>query len=293
MKKRFYKIVKDKKNNAEVDDSSMKLEEVPMEKKRRFPNLKLKKFKFPSFGLRKNKHLTGLGKAVSSFGVVFLVIFIFLGTLAYIYILQPAQRVKSYVDNMQDSLYSLAEDLQNKDISNLEVRISEVTTNIDNISKEVDQYAFLKDLDQTRGYYQNFEVGKTILAKTEKLINKTMPKLKNILQASGFTVDGTEKVETTPVEGEEVKDEESSLSLILKELPLYLSLFNEIDPDIRDIMNEVKNINPEYVPNVGNYDLKNSLLEVNDFIDEYPSLTEQLLGFLEYVPELVGSNKET
>ncbi|MEP7103765.1 MAG: DUF4012 domain-containing protein [Candidatus Dojkabacteria bacterium] len=213
------------------------------------------------------------------------------GLLIY-FVLIPAQRILGYVDSMQTSAVSLLTDLNKKDISNIDATFSNFESNLNNIDSELSKYEFLQNWDQTKGYYQNFQKGRTILAKIDNLSQKSLPKLKNVLQATGFKVDASQPAPDTSELNPDGTKKPSTLNLILKELPLYLNLYSEIEPDLKDIMADVKSIDPAFVPNIGSSDLKGKLEKIDSFIDDYPTLSVQTLNFLKYLPELIGSNSE-
>jgi hypothetical protein len=225
------------------------------------------------------------------FYVVLLIVLLFLTLLTSLgiyYIYLPAQRVYRSAKNIQDNTETLLVELQNKDISNLEDRLENIQTEIDKVSTEIDRYDFLQNLDQTKGYYKNFQQGQVILDKSNALITKILPELKNILEISGFKTDDTQQIVSS--EGE---DEEGATSLILKELPKYLALYESIKPDILDILQEVKKIDHNYVPSLAGLDIKDDLEELNVFIDEYPELSDQVMALMEKMPDLLGSNEPT
>ncbi|MEO6728642.1 MAG: DUF4012 domain-containing protein [Candidatus Dojkabacteria bacterium] len=229
----------------------------------------------------------------------FLFVFVFLGViitgLLIYFVLIPAQRILGYVDSMQTSVVSLLGDFDKKDLSNIDSYFKNIETNLNNIDGELTRYEFLQNWDQTKGYYDNFQIGRTILAKADALTQKSLPKLKNALSSTGFKVNATDPTPQVADANGLYPDgtkAPSTLNLVLKELPLYLNLYTEIEPDIKDIMADFKRINIDYVPNVGGTDLKAKITQVNSFIDEYPALSDQTLGFLKGIPELIGSNQE-
>lgn len=209
-------------------------------------------------------------------------------------VLIPAQRMVGYLDEIQTTMNSLLLDMDKRDVSNIDTYFAKVQTNLGKIDDEISQFDFLKNIEQTKGYYENFQKGRTILTKTDNLLEKSLPKLKNILKATGFKVNPGDTVEvSTELNEDGTPKEVSTFNLILQELPLYLNLYTEIQPDILDILKDVQSIDPEHVPNVGGMNLQEKLLDIDKFIDEYPALSTQTVNFLQNIPELIGSNKET
>jgi hypothetical protein len=222
------------------------------------------------------------------------VLILVIGAAAFLYfVLIPAQRIMGHVDQIQLTANAFFLDFNKKDISNIDIYFENIQTNLNAIDSEISQFDFLKNSEQTKGYYDNFQKGRVILGKTDTLLEKSLPKLKNVLKATGFRVDPSEPIVSAPVVAEGEEDEESTINLILKELPLYLNLYEEIQPDLEDIMKDVKTIDPNYVPNVGGFNIRDKLISANELIDEYPELSDQTVSFLKNVPELIGSDKET
>lgn len=197
----------------------------------------------------------------------------------------PAKRVYDSSENIKSNLYEIVSDLKNKDISRLETNLNEVKSEIKNINGEIDKFDFLATWDKTKGYYDNFQQAQVILKKTDDLITQTLPELESILKLSGF------KVTETEVSTEENSD--GAILSILKQLPQYLNLYEDIEPKIEDILAEVKKIDPEYVPEGLGFDVKDNLEQINSFADQFGELSEKTVNFVRQVPKLLGSNGET
>jgi len=227
------------------------------------------------------------GKKKRIFLTIILVLFFILlssGAAALYFVIIPAQHVTTSVNTIQDNVLNLAKDLEAKDISKLKNYVSNIQTEINKIDQEIDKYDVLATLDATKGYYNNFKVGKKILRKSSDLLNKTLPELTDLLELSGFTANSSVIIEAT------TEEEKGALNLILEKLPDYLALYENIEPEILDILNDFKEVNTSYVPNVGGYDLKTNLAQLNSSAEEFPAISKKVQDFLNQLPKLVGSD---
>ncbi len=222
------------------------------------------------------------------------IIFIILGIVSLYLVVLPLQRVNASVQNMQSEFSSILDEFKNKDLSNIDERFQAIQVELTKINTEIDRYEFLSTWEQTKGYYDNFQIGRGILKKSSDLLDTTLPELKNILKTTGFKTEKSiadEGVITPNTSAE--KDKDSAVSLVMKELPQYLKLYDSIEPDINAILSEIKKINMDYVPNIGGYDFKAKFNELNKFVDKFPDISAKTKNFLRNVPDLVGSNKPT
>lgn len=202
----------------------------------------------------------------------------------------PGFKVLGYLENIKDNASLLLQDLSVKSIANIDTYLGNIQDELSKIDDEISKYEFLKSIDQTKGYYENFQTGRRILEKGNTLIEYSLPKLKNILTATGFSTDKNSASVLGELEDEE---EESSISLILKELPLYLDLYNEIEPQIIGIFEEVANIDPAYVPSLPSFDISDNLESINNLGEEFPTLSQKTVNLIRYLPDLLGSNRDS
>ncbi len=223
-------------------------------------------------------------KILRIFVLLIIAILLIVGGLGYFFVVVPAQRILGYVDDIKANGASILNDFNGKDLSNIDSYFNNIETDLNNIDGELSRYDFLASMDATKGYYENFQVARGILHKTSNVIQTTLPDLKDVLKLTGFKVDQNEVI---PKKGEE----EGAVTLILQQLPSYLKLYNNIEPQIEDILKDVKKIDLNYVPNIAGYNLKDSIQSSYDFIDEFPTISAQTTNFLKYVPDLVGANK--
>jgi hypothetical protein len=204
------------------------------------------------------------------------------------YVVLPATRINTSVNKIQDNVYALGNDLKDKDVSKIDTYFDNIQLELDNIDSEIAKYNFLKSFKYTKGYYDNLQVGREILGKSDALIEKSLPEFKETLRTTGFKVDETQVV-TPPVEGED----DSAMSLILKETPEYLAFYEEIEPDIIDIMADFKRLDPEYLPSLPGKDLKTSYNKMTYYIDKFPETSTNVKNFVSGLPELLGTNGST
>lgn len=252
----------------------------PAESKTKFVNL-------PKEEKRKRK---GLGKLFFVLSFCF-VVMIVVGALAYNFVYTPYSKIKKSVDNIEENGKSLMADFDNKDLSNIDMYFANIKTELNNVNGELDNFEFLASLDYTKGYYDNFQTMRTILDKTSDLLDSTLPDLKNILKVTGFKTQKSDPnvvIVLDPETGEPQDD--SAFSLIMKELPQYLELYDKIEPQLLDIFAEVKKIDTDYIPAIGGTNYKEMIVQVNDFSIQFPALSAQTTDFLTHLPDIIGSS---
>lgn len=219
--------------------------------------------------------------------LTFLTIIFIVAGLGLIFVVTPAQRVSNSANVIEEQLVNLLKDFEDKDLSNIDSYFENINNELDTIDGELSKFDFLSTLELTSGYYNNFKVAKKSIRKTQDLVDKTLPDFKEILALSGFKVD-TEGL----IEVKDSDEKDGALTLILREMTRYLKLYNDIEPDIIDILDDFKDIDPQYLPNVGGYDLKGGYDSLINLSEEFPKTSEKVVSFLENLPKLVGSNEE-
>lgn len=279
MKSKQLDLTKNKTNKTLPEKPILTSGSIPVQTK----TITLKSKRKVKKPINRKKRLTILFITIAILGVL---------TAAFTYfIFVPAKKVYDSAENIKMHFYQIATDMQNKDISNLEDNLNKVKSEIGNINREIDKFDFLANLEQTRGYYNNFQQAQVILNKSDKLITETLPELKNVLELSGFKVNESPMMQQAT--SGEPEEEDGAITLILKELPQYLRIYDEIEPKILDIFSEVKKIDPEYVPQIAGFDIRDNLESFNKFADEFPEISEKTVNFVKEVPKLIGSNEET
>jgi len=248
------------------------------------------KTKFIKFSKTENKKKSGCRKLLIVLFFCTIVLGI-LGLLAFNFIYTPYSKIKKSVDNIQTNGKSLMGDFDNKDLSNIDTYFANVKFELSTIDSELEQFEFLSSLEYTKGYYENFQAIRKVLDKTSGLLDSTLPDLKNILKVTGFKTEKSDPatvIVLNPETGESKED--SAFSLIMKELPQYLALYNKIEPQVIDIFKEIKNIDKDYIPQVGGTNYAEIISKVNDFSTEFPTLSKQTTDLLSHIPDIIGSS---
>lgn len=256
-----------------------RIKEVSFDDRKKEKPVKIKKVKKTRVMSKQRKRLF-IGTIIT--------IAILLTTVSYLliqYVVLPMRRINHSVNVIKENSEGLLTDFNNKDLTKIDSRFNNIQVEIDNIDNEINRYEFLKNYGATKGYYENLQVGKSVLAKTDALIEKTLPELKDALASSGFTVEEGQVIDS--------ETDTSSLNLVMQELPQYLDLYNRTEPDIIDIFLEVKKINPEFLPDLGDYKLKDKYAKAVEFIDDYPENSEKTLSLIENFPKLLGSTESS
>lgn len=248
------------------------------------------KTKFVKFSKEGKKKKRGYGKLLFALFFSFIVLSV-VGVLAYNFVYTPYSKIKKSVDNIQENGSLLMADFENKDLSNIDMYFANIKMELGNVNAELDNFEFLASLDYTKGYYENFQTMRNILDKTSDLLDSTLPDLKNILKVTGFKTEKSDPnivIVLDPETGEEKDD--SAFSLVMKELPQYLELYDKIEPQLIEIFAEVKKIDTDYIPNIGGTNYKEIITQVNDFSVQFPTLSAQTTDFLTHLPEIIGSS---
>ncbi len=227
-------------------------------------------------------------KIFGVFAFFFGIVIVAIGLLFTHFVVMPGFKVLGYLENIQDNASLLLQDLSVKNIANIDTYLTNVQNELTKIDAEISKFEFLKTIDQTKGYYENFKTGSRILDRINTLIEYSIPKLKNILVATGFSTDRNSASVLGTLE-EAGEDEESSISLILKEFPQYLELYRDIEPQIIGIFEEIAKIDTNHIPVLPGVDIAGKLGSVNDLGKEFPELSDKTVRFIEKVPQLLGS----
>ncbi|MEO6728641.1 MAG: DUF4012 domain-containing protein [Candidatus Dojkabacteria bacterium] len=214
--------------------------------------------------------------------IIFLtILFLIIVGLFLFFVLIPLQRINEHVSNIQITTNNLILELSQKDISKIDTRFENLKVEVSAIDDEISQFEILNSIVLFKGYYNNLTVVRKITNDVNALLDNSLPDIKDVLSKEGYkTTD-----DTTPI-----VDSEASLDSISKNLPSYLALYKKIEPDLLVVLADFKSIDMNYVTEVGG--LKEKLSKVNDFVDEYPTLSSNVIGFIENLPSLIGSDKE-
>jgi hypothetical protein len=240
---------------------------------------------------RKKKRLF---KIFFFFGIIFLI----LGIFTTFYVVRPALRIRASLNVVKDTTYQLIADFDDKNLQNLDHNVTVIRNELAFIDKELNNFKFLNSVPLTKGYYKNLEVIRSVVNKSDNLVETSLPQFKELLGDTGFTF---LDIATVPAPNDtilvdplvEEEKEPGALSLIMSNLPMYLDLYEELEPDILDIFAEINKLDPTFLPSVGGIDAKAKFAQFQKFTDEYPETSNKVLSFLEGVPELLGANKST
>ena len=104
------------------------------------------------------------------------------------------------------------------------------------------------------------------------------------MAAAGYRVSDHETAQIA--EGEEIQ-------AFITQSPELLELYEDIEPQIYDIISEINAIKPEYVPAIGNFNYSDNIEEVQVLVKDFPELSEQFKSVSRVIPDLIGSNKST
>lgn len=250
--------------------------------------IKVKKPRFNFHKLRKHKPLLILLFIVSISLVVFA------GSAIYLVVI-PARKVTAAVQNISNTVNQLRTDLDGKDLSKLDSYVAEIKIQLDVINNEVARYEFLKNLDATKGYYQNLQVLRELSDKSQVLISDILPELKVILSAAGYKVDSTALDDSqivTAADGSDMEVDEANDEQIqgfIRELPRVIKLYDQVEMQVTDLISVFNKLDPEYIPNIGTSGIKDKVVQAHKLTADFPALSAQLKDTLSVLPTLLGS----
>lgn len=202
------------------------------------------------------------------------------------FILIPAQKVSTAVQNIAGTADRMRTDFDKRDLSRLDEYVNEIKTQLDIVNAEVTKYDFLQEVDLTRGYYNNLQVLRRLSDKSQVLITDILPDLKVVLKAIGYQVEPTD----VPVEGEVTGDEEQ-LSGIIAELPRFVELYDQVEIQLTELIEIFNELDTNYIPSIGTGGLKSKVVTAQKVTREFPAISAQLKQTLSILPALLGSQE--
>jgi len=196
------------------------------------------------------------------------------------------ERLTGNAAYLKDLSARLIDDVKDKDISSLDDYMNAIQESLKETKHELDNYSFFKNFQFLGGYYKNLSTLQEILDQIVKIIDLTVPSLKVILQESGFKLENSDEA----LEGNQ-NDSMSAMQKILKNLPKYLDLYKQLEPEIYLLLSKIKQIDGKYLPNISNFDFEEILFGVSKVEEKYPEISESLISFISNIPELIGFGK--
>lgn len=235
---------------------------------------------------KKENSPTKIKKKKRKIRKVYVYIILALGVLftaLVILIAVPAITILNSFKQLQTVSSEIVSSLNNKDVRNLEAQVGKISAELSIIEDELSRYQFLDSIPLTNGYYKNIKHIQSALTKTNALLVKALPDLKNVLSVTGFTVSDTIYVQT----------EDSAMSLILSELPRYIEVYSESEPSIKSILADVAALDPAYIPAIPGMNIHSRLEKFQSFAQKFPEISHKMLDFLQFIPELIGAQEPT
>lgn len=254
----------------------MAANKIKVEKK-----IKVKRTRFDFRILREHKPLLIILFIIS-------ISLVILAGCAIYFVVIPARKVTTAVENISNVIGQLGLDLESKDLSKLDKYVTETKIQLDVINAEVARYDFLKDLTVTKGYYQNLQVLREISDKSQLLITDILPELKIILSAAGYHVDSAANIDA-PVNDDSAGEGKEQIQGLIRELPRVISLYEEVESQINDIIDTFNRLDPTYIPNIGTAGYREKVIQVQDLTRNFPMVSAQAKDLLSVLPTLLGS----
>lgn len=242
--------------------------------------LKVKKLRID---LRKHKPLLILLFSISIGLIV-------LAASAIYFVVIPARKVTTAVQSISNTVALLRTDLESKDLTKLDSYVADVKRELDVVNTEVARYEFLKNLDATKGYYQNLQILRELSDKSQVLITDILPELKLILSASGYIVDAADAQTLPDPEVINQEGNEEQIKGFIRELPRVIRLYDQVEVQITDLIAVFNRLDPDYIPNIGTSGIKEKVIKAQNLTSEFPVISTQLKEILGVLPTLLGSD---
>lgn len=201
----------------------------------------------------------------------------------------PAQRVYASVQNILSSADELQADIEQKDLSKLDSYVTSINAELASINSELDRYEFLDDFSVTKGYYDNLQVVRDISLKSGDLLNDSLPDLKILLESLGYKVEAGTDLDVEPSEDGQEEDEDQ-VSALIREMPQVLGLYDDIEPEILELIELFNQIDPQYIPAIGSGGIREKVAEIQGLALDFPALSAQVKNTLRRLPDLLGSS---
>lgn len=213
---------------------------------------------------------------------VLIVILVVVGGLSWHFAIQPALSIKQSAEEMIAELGSLADEFGQRDLRQMDQRINAVTSKMDGINEITNRYDFLGKLGITKGYYDNLQVLRRLNTKASDLIKNLVPQIEPILATAGYRTANNPDVDTK---------NEQKVSQLVTQLPKLLELYERTEPKLLDLIAEIQQLDPNYIPAIGKYDYKDELIAAQQLGKEFPQLSEEFKAVSRVIPDLIGADK--
>lgn len=234
--------------------------------------LKVKKRRKFSLGLRGNKYLYLVG------GILLTILIVGLAYFAII----PGITIKNAMNELVGVGVQLQADLDAKRVTDFSTYLGRIDEQLNIVNAEIDKFDFLRDIPSTEGYYKNLQVIKQISSKSNSLLAEVSPDLDTIFESAGYKSGDTTESES----GNEVGG-------IISELPRIVTLYQDKEEEILDLLSTFNKIDPNYIPDVVTGGIKTKVIQIQKVTADFPVLSAQLKDTLSMLPELLGAESPT
>ncbi|MBD3329188.1 DUF4012 domain-containing protein [Candidatus Dojkabacteria bacterium] len=260
---------------AEADIDNFKIEDFESKKKKPKKNLK-QIFSSISTNI-KNLSPKRKRKLAIFGGIIFTLLF-----LIY-YFVSPLFLIRARANSIQHQVALISEDVANKDISKLDKRLNNIEKDLASISGNLRRYRFLKIIPGAKGYFDNLQVLDEFTGKAGDLINKATPELKTVLESLEYKVDDTQ----------DENSEDLKMQALFASLPEIGQIYEDLEPDVLDLIHTLDKIDTEYIPENLPGNLKEKAFLAKDFENDFNQISDELKKSFEVLPDLLGANHPT
>lgn len=207
-------------------------------------------------------------------------------------VLLPAHRVLNSANRISENINALTTDLGGKDLSGIDDYVISIQSELESIHQEIDKYEFLANLSFTKGYYENLQVVQILTNQSKSLLDQALPELKVVLGSMGYITEAENGAETK-ADTDNTEEEAADISAVIKELPELVTLYEDLEPEILEMVETFGQINPEYIPSLGDKDYRGTVVSAQKLAADYPSVSSQLKETLSALPDLLGATETT
>lgn len=198
----------------------------------------------------------------------------------------PIFRAYQSYQNISRVLNQFQADLGAKTIRPLNNYTSQISQEISNINRELDNLSILNEIAPTRGYYDNLQVIKQLSSQIDALLLTSQEDLYIILDSAGYT-----SALTQPKAIVEAQEPGQEVAGIIKELPRFVKLYEDKEDDILEILRTFNKLDPNYIPDIIAGENKDKIAQAQKVTADFPTLSAQLKDTLSLMPALLGAEK--
>lgn len=215
-------------------------------------------------------------------GIFFVVILTALITYAYFNIYVPYQHIKDNTSEIQSIFASIKSDIENKDITTLNSKVSLIKSKLVNIQDQVSSLSFLDGVPVATGYIQNANKAVNIGNHAFNIFEESIPSVTKTLTSMGYKT-------SLNVNGSNLKDEER-LGAFMQRVPDIADTYQSVEPKVLSLIDEIGTLDPSFLPKFNSVDMSKIIDQIRSSKSDFSVVSEKLKETLKVLPKLMGSD---